>query len=795
VGASVTLRTLDYTPTSANTIYVSKSGDDANLGTSTEHVLTIARAMERCTSTGIINVLICDSETYTEYVEFTSNGIHNIYADIGCAPTIIPSYNGSWFKYEQLYTNNDVVNTHTLIIPLNNGNAVFIHRLGSDNKTYFKILNNVGGLVKSDTLLSNTAYERVYAGCVLSNGNWACITGYQSGASTVGYLHIYTTGGVQVLGRTAITPEVINYANLIPLDGKFVVAWGGASSTSKTGFKILDNSGSELVVSGTVSNAWTQNFVGCKISNTRWLRFATLISGGVYSSYLYIHDDAGNTITTRKLIDATSSTYIAPLNISMLPNGNIGMVYMHLGQGTYYYATYFVQLSTDDLSDASSRVTLCDENNSMVANTDPQQPNIIILNNGNVIVHYISASNTVSYRLYDDEMNEIIGHTNLSSRNVFTYNILLNGNIIAYVYDGANYYIRVYGDFTAPGIKVSTPAKINGVKITTNNSPLFSHLIQSTDDIDILYTTLYDAVSGQTTPTKAIETLGALSFKNSVINNVDVGIDATGNDIEIEDSQFSRILLGYAIDIDGVGAIINHCDYNRNYGGIKLANNDGSEVIKNSIFSAQSLYSIYAETTVTVNNSILSGSTHNTSIGLSVILANPHYINNGSITPSAENLHLKSRILGYRYDSPAISLADDERNAGAYDTSTGAVSQSWTSTEVDKGQFKVTIEPVGDVKVDYKDGSTATYRDSYKEVLEITWTALSNADLALLKELYYCSNPQVRIYPDPITYPNSYNTYTLIYDKVTVSPKHNKLSRTGVSDFSLTFERAYNEGA
>ena len=94
VGASASiLRSIDYTPTDANTVFISESGLDENTGISSAHVCTFARALALLTqSRG--NILFCDSKTYYTESIILPVECTGIYAQVLCTPTLIATFGG-----------------------------------------------------------------------------------------------------------------------------------------------------------------------------------------------------------------------------------------------------------------------------------------------------------------------------------------------------------------------------------------------------------------------------------------------------------------------------------------------------------------------------------------------------------------------------------------------------------------------------------------------------------------------------------------------------------------------------
>lgn len=285
-------------------------------------------------------------------------------------------------------------------------------------------------------------------------------------------------------------------------------------------------------------------------------------------------------------------------------------------------------------------------------------------------------------------------------------------------------------------------------------------------------------------------------ISNCKVLNNDEGFNIISNSVLIQYCQFFKQQVDSAIYINGAGTgiIINNNDFLYNYLCIELENNAGTEVIKNNIFYTSLLYAIKAETTVTYSHSVENSVSLNATPGNQIIRSNPHYINDGYVTINDMDLVLKSRELGYRFESPAIGIGDDLGNAGSMLYSIADGSRTWTTITVQKDRISRGYDPVGGIETVYKDGSVESYRDSYTEVLKLDWRVAINDNFDKLIALYFASKNLVRIYLDPISDPGVYGTYTLVYDKVNAATDLPKLSRTGKQSVSLTFKRAYNEG-
>ncbi len=797
VGAtlSASLRSLDYTPSDANTIYVSKlTGNDDNAGTSALKVATLARAAIRCIAAAIHDVMICDSEIYEEWMEVTAGGIHNVHTQLGCKPMIMPAFNKDWYSISSMITEKDLSATVRFGNPycmysvsLLNGNTVFIWVQQDGAGISFEIRDKDGTIVKSAAEIHATNTD-IACAIPLSNGNWCVLTKPSSYINVTA--QVFSSSGVSVVNTTLDTAGLsVSSVFLLELsNGNLVCVF----RTGTTGyFKMYDASFSEILTSSTMSNL-SSHHACIMYDKTKWARFYSLTNPR--NSYFAIHDSTGGVLSTNQF---ETGNAITVYDMIYLHNGRVLIIYCKDGDSYVLWARLFnengsafggeYRVSNDPYTGYGiSHVSRC-----------------IQLPDHNIYIHYQTTNCTWTI-LNCDLSDRIKSNTNYGydpGQYEFTcINLLSEGNIFVFRSTGSGQRkLAKYGDFSYPGIKLSTTSKLHGIKISSGNIIGMKNLIEGANALEMKWCTIEDSISPHPSiKIRAVNITGSLVFHNSILKNIDEGIHAASNTVDVKDSQFVRVLADYGLTVTGAGAgiSVNHCDFARSNGGLKLVGNNGSEVIKNSIFYMMGLFSIHTETAVPYHYSINTSPVHNAIAGTSIIAGNPHYINDGSITLDDLNLNLRTKFLGYLFNSPALALADDGGNAGSLEVDYGDVSQTWTYITIDKGTINVKYNPVGEVKTEYRDGSVGTCRDAFTEVLEITWDAIRNADFASILQMYFCEKSTIRVYPDPVTNPNGYNTYSLVYNSLAASPKKvNRLSRSGVQGVVLQFERAHNEGA
>ncbi|OHD62949.1 MAG: hypothetical protein A2176_04890 [Spirochaetes bacterium RBG_13_51_14] len=177
VGAttSTTLRTLDFTPSNDNAVFVAKTGNDATGLGSTEHpFLTINKAITACDA-GRQAVVIADSGTYAEKgFEMTGN-IKKLFAAIGCNPVLNLQKNNSYFRLSEIqhetpFTGNQRSNISATT--LNNGNVFVAYRDDMDSyNAKYQILDPNGWVPVTGETALPTGDILCIAAATLPNGN------------------------------------------------------------------------------------------------------------------------------------------------------------------------------------------------------------------------------------------------------------------------------------------------------------------------------------------------------------------------------------------------------------------------------------------------------------------------------------------------------------------------------------------------------------------------------------------------------------------------------------------------
>ena len=741
-------RLLGFVPSDSNAVFVAKTGSDTTgtAGTQADPWLTINAAILDC-DTGRDVIVIMDSGTYEEIgFEFTGN-FTGLYAAIGEVPTVSITHNPDYWNINNDISEKTILNGTSygfgVISELPSGGLILFVRDGTPNLLY-KVYDASHLEISSGTAVTGN-YQS--SACVtLANGNifLLCNSG---GNSFYVIIDGATYTVIKTLTALAITSG--GNASVEELENGDVFILYRDSGATTVYYAIYNHSTDVFTKSETTivtGGASSHDTFGC----------CRLLDGNMYIGY---QKKASNFIYTVILNISTYAYDIAETILigtaawgkgafRCIENGYVYAIWADLTPVVYYRIV--------DAADNSSFVV-----DTIIKNIGGgvaiQNLNIIQKYNANMAFYYESFSGGPVYLTY------LKGYENL------VYNI-----------------------------KVSAEAVINGVRLNASDKYwMEKYLYGNGAGINIIHC-LLDELQSSTNNTDciAISSDSHVDITNSIIHDCDIGVDTTESTSDFIDSQFFRINKGYAIDVTGAagtGAGINfdHCDIFDCYGGIRLQSNDGGEEIKNCILHDCDVFAIFADTSITLDNTVYTNSLSGVAIGSSVVKANPLYINEGYIDPDDTDLNIRTKVLGYQTNSPTYGLADDDRNAGAIDVEYIGVETSYTSITVPK-PISIKLENVyyNGRNVQRRDGSWSSYKEGESEVITMTWSGLEAVYVALLLILWKSSTYQVRIYPDPVTYPNSYEVYSLLREPFNNSVGVVTLSDLGTDTLTLKFAKA-----
>jgi hypothetical protein len=818
VGAtdSTTLRTLDFTPSDTNTVYVAKTGSDSTgTGTAANPVLTIKKAESLITAVKC-NIVILDDGVYEEESLAFDTNCRNIAAAIGKKPTIKPVSALVGFTADNYYhdtpvplfmtediTYSNIMGGGTSGAHLSNGNTVIVFHNGAGSGVVnAKILNNIGVAIANIQLrtYANDS-KKIIRVCSLASGHFVLASGIWDGSSYTNiHIAVYNNSGIAVYTNYFSNIRANRGVAVCALNGytdRFVVVMSGLDTQGGTHYMIMKYDGTIITNDTQISTNRCEN---------NSLNVVADPDGGfvvmykIYGSTGYWHhiNSSGVVVHSGTVIggELYSNAVVFGNKIVFVANNSSNNIYLV----EYDLTSHAVTKSPSIITTLSSSA----------------QPSIVRLSNG---VFCITAGQTPG-RLFHvtpdwDLISSVETYDNIEIGEVSGDALGLN-NRFELVYDSTNervfcfynqlntfdLYLTIKGGYLIDWWSFTDSIALNGIIFGNSNKRIKRYIQIAGNSAILKWCNLINVSRGDYRDGDNYLLYAVTSFATTnQINNCkilqnDAGFKITSDNVSVQNSQFYKQLLGAAVHVIGAGAgiIVNHNDFLYNYVSVKLEDNNGLEVLKNNIFYTSLLYSIQAETVVTYTNSVENAVSFNATAGAQVIRSHPHYINDGYVSLEVMDLVLKSRELGYRFESPAMRLGDDLKNAGSVEFEIADGSRTWDTIYVMKPNIKKGYNPVGAIETIYKDGDVDTYRDSSTEVLKLEWDSLTEADFQKLLTLYFCSNNLVQITLDPESEPGVYGTYRLVYDKINASPKNWQFDDIGKNDFDLTFKRAFNEG-
>lgn len=788
---TVSLRSLDYTPSDANTIYVSKSGVDTNAGTYAAPVLTIAKA-KTLTDANKTTVMILDNGVYDETIIFESN-FKNLYSAIGATPIITPSYNALSLDHSAVYNigNTKLTNAYYEYFSLNEDYYLVTYQ-DSVAETYSLKLWNP---ITNEDVVANTV--------LLNSTNYNNIDYFDYDAT-----HLYFIEKVYVAGNPT---------------AKHIYKVSRTDLTLTTKYSSIANIATHLVIDMK------------RFNDGKWCITHCTMTGGSETYYYSIYDSSFSVINSNQSIKTfADGYYYAGGQIVRRNDGNLNIFYNTRSSFTYYCfvrtissANVTVNAEVNmSLSGIGNNASISNNDYTMVTYNAPGSPyhsyyrilsptltTIISTSLGGVyslvqttcscageflVIYQLNGTTTLTSFSRVNEAGTVLG-TN-------THDPLIR---FEYVGDALGYnkpYIMYkkwqtfptelheYITHTYNAITSAISTKIDGTTFDTDGEYFLNDIIKTTDTLSIKNCKFQNFTCPYSKSYVAVETTGALTFDNNIMVNGDKGIVATNNTVSVNNNVFANIVKDYAVTITGSGSgvVVEHNTMNNCFNGIKLVSNGGTEVLKNNIIHNSGSYSIYAQTAITTTYSIITGSVYNAALGTQVIQSNPLLINESLISIADLDLNIKLKSLGFPLNSPAYNLADDSRDAGAYNRSIVGSVTSWTSGTIAKPSKIVKNKVmVGAVNVQLSDGSIDSYYDAISDQIELKWIGLSRTDYDVVDNINNTANPTVRIYFEPITNPNTFYTFTLIRSNYTNGDKHYLVDPLIVTDVSMKFGKRY----
>ena len=807
VGASKeTTDRLDFTPNDTNSIFVTKQGNNNNQGTASQPVLTIEKAIQLCDSNKR-NIVINDDGVYEEANLNLNQYIDRIVANYGYAPEIKPINNTSAQHIEDL---NVLIGATKLDKSLA-GYTIqkVLHTV--ENKLIF-LLSTFS--IPSGTFGTLSFYYYVYD--LDTNTTKIDIT----------YLGNSDSGGVNM------DIDVLDDGGFILVWSKqndaYAEVWGQVRYGAKYNYAIRINTKRLRLVSITLPPTKTVSILPwvCKMPNGNYGIFFLTYSGWYNIGELFQCDEnlnylSGTNATVFSYSNDTNSyrLYIKSFNNNRLfLAGNRG--------STAYYAIYnnnsaviswtsIGSYTINDIAIVQNNIaiaystgnnryfTLFNASGSTLATTNysTQDMNgISIVDDGsggfNIIGKHAAITQFIFNRFSASDGSRLANET------VHTYSTMLNITGIKFIkdvngtkgeayyigYSGNDYYYLKYTNYLYDGIIITKNIEFNGVKITGSEYNL-KYLLRGSGDITFKYCDVQAKKEGLYDANKIIASIiGGVSIYNSKIYYSDEGITCTkANNIICEYSVFYYVMYNYVLKLSSINTktiTINKCTFFNNYGGINIDTALISGEVKNSIFHNQSSHDILVNNNtgdVNVSYCCYTGAMSGLASITNSKTNNPLFVDEGVYNINNVDLHLKSVYGGYPVNSPAIGIADDIGDAGAYIASYIITEQTRDEIYLPKPLIQITYQPVNAIQTVSRTGKIYTKRDGLQKVYILTWKSMLIDDYNKLLDVIKCGKNSIYLYPDPIS-SNDFINCTLVFENLSGSPQYPVQFETGVYD-------------
>lgn len=772
--ATMSLRNNGLVSTDLNTIYVSKTGSDANAGTSALPVLTIANAITKVTASKTC-ILIADSGTYVEPNFTMSGNFKYLYSNEFCSPTIVDATETTNFpNVATLFTKNTAGILHTTQCSFANGDIVVMY--AKVTTLYYLILDSTGTTIKAESTITGiTAGSQLYPACVAVNDTDVHIA-YINGFGATPYIYHmvfnpYTNTAVVAdakVSATAITSSMF-YPTIINASGTGVyIFWKNAVATAQVYYGSRFDGATQTIGPITLytSSANAGNFV-CV-----WA--ATMLSSGNLS-YMY------STIEDNTAIPPISIR-LATLNSSLVSQSDI---VISDGRATLYG----YEISNASLGgNCFCMQSTIDDNLLLSYNVRPAGSTVNF-------THKVGIFTTSGVRL--EEVSSVVigaasGYSRTSVCVKYNYSASRTSNyafLISTHYDATPLYtLKSYDNAL---IKSTIVTNIKGINLSTvnNKNPYSKCILLCTDETYIYNCRFYGTYS-------IINNMEHTSTHN---NNIFIGSVSVRTLLgTYNNNQYVNCAYG-ALTIYSSGAsviTVEHCDFSNNYSGLSLYNTSvANTTIKNNIFASNGIYGIYSViANLPFSYSLMTDVTINTLPDITVYDKNPLYINDGFTNVLSLNLRLKQKLFDFTMNSPALNLSDDNRNCGSVDEDViGGIQTTYTSATIKKPEvIPVSREYVNAINLQLVDGSYDSYKMSQSEIIELKWKGLYNSEYNVIDAIMLDDAKYIRVYFEPTTNPTVFYTFTVLRNSWNATSAYTSIDEFGKNDVSVKLARKYN---
>lgn len=791
-----TNRTIGFTPSDSNSIFVAATGSASGPGAASAAYNDPTLADTAASASKY--VVFQDSGTYdiTPHTIVSSGWI----AALGQSPTV--TINAASATYTASATTFHSAAT-TLISSdvLTNGNIVIAWRDGADGHGKFKIITPANVEIKGETQFdTDTTANTVFVKALSGGGFVVAFDNYWVGIAHTGSLRFYNSAGTATVNTIGFDGQ-ISYASVAELeDGNIVVAYCDVGDSSKGKFARFNTS-------GTIQGSITEFESG----STAHISVCSLATGDFVIAFQDI-GDSGKGKFRRYTSVGVAADGGTPVEFASGTTSYISICPLSTGN---FVVIYFDNVHTGKFSTYNSSGTA--------------QGSIVDFCTGIIVLAKASALSTdefiILYSLFGDEAS---GYPNDNSYFVkYDSSGTKQGQTIRFdsssqsgsisVLSDDSFYISYYDSGDSDygkyikntsiyynGITVSSAATLNGITFNGEDQEYLRRMFNVTAKLTAKWCE-FKGVTDPIVPASAwaIYSTAEVDGQNNSIHDNVQGVYSEENTGTYKHNLVYRNTSGCGIHVKGAAAsagliTVEHNTFFVNSYGLQLESNNGTnETVKNNIFSGNTTYDIYSASAMSTTYSIVSAAKcNNVTASSGCTSANPLFVNTGTYDEDDTDLQIKNRLLGDYADSPAYMMGDDtapDRDAGAWDVIIIGESESYQSVNITKPikGIDVDYEIVGARKSRSKAGKTRSGKDAVVEVVVVNHDGITDANYLKLLDMVLADNYEVDILWNPTTYPNSYYTYSLIYETVSGSAKNYRNNETGKQDVKIRFERAF----
>ncbi len=786
-------RTLDFTPDDTNSVYVSKAGNDTTGdGTAANPYLTIKKALTAVTATKC-NIVIADSGTYVEESQAIDTDCARIVAAIGQTPVIQPDLLVSSSNYH-FDTKLDTTGlTATIgsssrwsgVAALSNGHFVILYdRNGSNQYTYFIIVDENGSVVIPETVVaSSNAIQGTI--CSLESGYF--VIAYRNLSSNLINYYVYDNSGTLYHSNSSVACNYgeVNVGRVGGYDNRFVICY--THTSNYTYFFVADINGVQYVapkqlttyrchdrgaIVPVAGGGFVYSFRISTLDDNRWCVVDgsgnILHDGQVLSGYRY----CAGSLTDNGILFACGDV-----------NGNISFIEYSLS--TYSVITSAQTIYTDAAVDMNeiSLVKMSDNDYALAAWT-----------------YQSGTGYTVRVLIIANDWTLLSSETiNNGLRSMCAYNTHTERLCISMIGVASPYppIINIKSGFLVDWWTISSSIEFNGLTFDNTEDRIYRFIYASAgSSFKMKWCTIQDVTrdeydDNKTYPLVVVQSLAATNvIENCKVYNCDRGFQFTSDSVSVKNSLFFTNLVGPAVYVNGAGPgiVINHNTAFNNQIGLELVSNAGTEVIKNSIFSNNQT-AVKAETSVLIKNCCVPDPLDNATYDSTSSTLNPLFISDGYVTTM--DLHLQSKVLNYAFDSPALGIADDSKDAGCYDVTYTLNPASYTSFVIPKPKTIIpNISTVNKIVNVMQDGSVDVQVDAYQLEISLEWESVLKRYVSNIIKLFMAEG-DIRIYFNPATYPTIYEEMKLVTKELPLNSDTYTLTDSGFNKFKLEFVRKF----